>query len=295
MDGKEAYFGSDAFSLAPFTNRVAYLEDGDLAVASGAASDDLRWCRPKWVSRRIHVIPPAGRDQVDKAGHRRHFHGKGNLRTARKSSRPHGGTLCRRLGSNGGYFLRTRALCSKTRRGSPFRPAAPRSYYAGHDRQILVRERLARLPVESGRRFRAALSQPGLSRRRIMACASTFRNLGRPPIRSPRCVTRKAAGQRAASDRQRAAESSIAREADLVWPTLCRTGNRGCIDQSLHLPALRACAWRLRLPPVARLRSHRRSQRSKSSVHNLLLEIPRHMVSLLAQDEKIKALGQEIR
>jgi glucosamine--fructose-6-phosphate aminotransferase (isomerizing) len=27
----EAYLGSDAFALAPFTNRIAYLEDGDVA------------------------------------------------------------------------------------------------------------------------------------------------------------------------------------------------------------------------------------------------------------------------
>src|SRR6185503_11066322 len=32
---REAYLGSDAFALAPFTNRVAYLEDGDVAVVRG--------------------------------------------------------------------------------------------------------------------------------------------------------------------------------------------------------------------------------------------------------------------
>src|SRR5205814_7190113 len=31
----EAYLGSDAFALAPFTNRVAYLEDGDVVVVKG--------------------------------------------------------------------------------------------------------------------------------------------------------------------------------------------------------------------------------------------------------------------
>ena len=33
---QEAYLGSDAFALAPFTNRVAYLEDGDVAVIDTA-------------------------------------------------------------------------------------------------------------------------------------------------------------------------------------------------------------------------------------------------------------------
>src|SRR5471030_2818143 len=32
----EAYLGSDAFALAPFTNRVSYLEEGDVAVIHGA-------------------------------------------------------------------------------------------------------------------------------------------------------------------------------------------------------------------------------------------------------------------
>src|SRR5579871_4213551 len=31
----ESYLGSDAFALAPFTNRVAYLQDGDVAVVDG--------------------------------------------------------------------------------------------------------------------------------------------------------------------------------------------------------------------------------------------------------------------
>src|SRR5215813_273760 len=50
----EAYLGSDAFSLAPFTNRVAYLEDGDIAVVRGA--DVVIYdAEGKWVARQIHV------------------------------------------------------------------------------------------------------------------------------------------------------------------------------------------------------------------------------------------------
>ena len=42
----EAYLGSDAFALAPFTNRVAYLEEGDVAVIRGRPGRDLRRRRP---------------------------------------------------------------------------------------------------------------------------------------------------------------------------------------------------------------------------------------------------------
>ena len=92
---KEAYLGSDAFSLSPFTNRVAYLEDGDLAVVRGA--DVVIYdANGKWVARPIHIIPPSGGD-----GRQRWpppFHGQGNPRAA-GSRWPHHLALCRRVRS----------------------------------------------------------------------------------------------------------------------------------------------------------------------------------------------------
>jgi glucosamine--fructose-6-phosphate aminotransferase (isomerizing) len=69
----ESYLGSDAFSLAPFTNRVSYLEDGDIAVIKGAdvaIYDDAG----KWVARPIAVTSVAA-GIVDK-GNYRHFMAK---------------------------------------------------------------------------------------------------------------------------------------------------------------------------------------------------------------------------
>ena len=70
---REAYLGSDAFSLAPFTNRVAYLEDGDLVLVKGPevtiyGADD------KKVTRTIHITTAAAA-MVDK-GNQRHFMAK---------------------------------------------------------------------------------------------------------------------------------------------------------------------------------------------------------------------------
>src|ERR1700744_1765529 len=64
---KESYLGSDAFALAPFTNRVAYLEDGDVAVIQGAdvAIFDAEG-RP--VNREIKLTT-ASAALVDKGGH----------------------------------------------------------------------------------------------------------------------------------------------------------------------------------------------------------------------------------
>src|SRR5262245_46788933 len=70
---KESYFGSDAFALAPFTDRIAYLEDGDIAVIKGpkvAIFDGAG----KQANRPVQTISPAA-GMVDKGSHR-HFMAK---------------------------------------------------------------------------------------------------------------------------------------------------------------------------------------------------------------------------
>src|SRR3979490_2459026 len=70
---KEAYLGSDAFSLSPFTNKVAYLEDGDIAVVKGADVTIFEAAGKK-VQRPIRVVPQSA-GIVDKGNHR-HFMAK---------------------------------------------------------------------------------------------------------------------------------------------------------------------------------------------------------------------------
>jgi glucosamine--fructose-6-phosphate aminotransferase (isomerizing) len=69
----EMFFGSDAFALAPFTNRVTYMEEGDLAVLhhSGATIYTVN----DVVVQRPIVITQAGAALVDKGNHR-HFMAK---------------------------------------------------------------------------------------------------------------------------------------------------------------------------------------------------------------------------
>ena len=69
----EAYIGSDAFALAPFTNRVTYLEDGDVVVIRGPnVSIFDEQGRP---ANRELKITTASAALVDKAGHN-HFMAK---------------------------------------------------------------------------------------------------------------------------------------------------------------------------------------------------------------------------
>ena len=69
----EAYLGSDAFALAPFTNRVSYLEEGDVVVIDqGQVSIFDEAGRP---ANREIKITSASAALVDKAGHS-HFMAK---------------------------------------------------------------------------------------------------------------------------------------------------------------------------------------------------------------------------
>ncbi|MCB2112517.1 MAG: glutamine--fructose-6-phosphate transaminase (isomerizing) [Parvularculaceae bacterium] len=69
----EMFLGSDAYALAPFTNRVTYLEEGDFAVLTRASFEiyDESGAR----AARAETISSAADSMVDKDGHR-HFMAK---------------------------------------------------------------------------------------------------------------------------------------------------------------------------------------------------------------------------
>ncbi len=69
----EAYIGSDAFALAPFTNRVAYLEEGDVVVIKGSEVTIFD-SHGRRANREIKITS-ASAALVDKAGHS-HFMAK---------------------------------------------------------------------------------------------------------------------------------------------------------------------------------------------------------------------------
>jgi len=69
----EMYLGSDAIALAPFTDTVAYLEDGDSVVIS-RTSVEIRDAAGSRVERERHKAPPSS-FLVDKGNHR-HFMAK---------------------------------------------------------------------------------------------------------------------------------------------------------------------------------------------------------------------------
>ena len=74
------YLGSDAFALAPFTNRVSYLADGDWAIMPRRGGN-LRSISAL-VERLVKTVD-ASAAMVDKAIIA--THGEGNSRTARRA------------------------------------------------------------------------------------------------------------------------------------------------------------------------------------------------------------------
>ena len=69
----EMYLGSDALALAPFTDRIAYLDEGDWAVVTRAGAE-VHDASGKLVKRRIQRSP-AGSLLAEK-GNYRHFMAK---------------------------------------------------------------------------------------------------------------------------------------------------------------------------------------------------------------------------
>ncbi|MDA8775876.1 glutamine--fructose-6-phosphate transaminase (isomerizing) [Alphaproteobacteria bacterium] len=67
----EMYLGSDAFALAPFTNRVCYLKDGDWAVMRRDGAEIFALGQDGTVERQVEIVDAAAA-MVDK-GNYRHF------------------------------------------------------------------------------------------------------------------------------------------------------------------------------------------------------------------------------
>jgi glucosamine--fructose-6-phosphate aminotransferase (isomerizing) len=276
---KEAYLGSDAFSLAPFTNRVAYLEDGDIAVVRGP--DVVIYdAAGKWVARAIHVIPPSAAI-VDKAG-QRHFMAK----EIHEQPEVVGHTIARYIDASGPMVaLAPEAVALFKNAPRLTISACGTAFYAGLVGKYWF-EKLARLPVEADIASELRYRNPVYPKDGLCLYVSQS---GETADTLAAMRDAKAAGQRVAAI-VNVRESSIAREADIVWPTYAGpeigvASTKAFTSQLSVLAALAIAAGRARgtLDPAEERR-----------LCSVLLETPRHMVSLLTQEPKIEMLGHEI-
>ncbi len=276
----EAYLGSDAFALAPFTNRIAYLEDGDVAVLRGA--DVAIYDAEGRLANRQIRIASASAGLVDKGGYRHfmakeiheqpevightlaHYIDPANLKTA-----------FRETAAIDALKLATRLTVS----------ACGTAYYAGLIGKYWF-EKLARLAVEadvaSELRYRDPVYPEGGVALFISQSGETADTLA--ALRDA-----KAQGQTTLAI-VNVPESSIAREADIVLPTFAGpeigvASTKAFTCQLAVLASLAIAAGRAR---------GSLDEAGEQALVAALLETPRHIVDFLHQEPKLEELGGEI-
>ena len=276
----ETYLGSDAFALAPFTNRVAYLEEGDVAVIDGTAVQIFdAMGRP--ANREIQITSVSAAI-VDKAGHS-HFMAK----EIHEQPEVIGHTLAHYLDPAGPAVrhrdVGLRAVLAAAQRLTIC--ACGTSYYAGMVGKYWF-EKLARLAVEievaSELRYRDAVYPEKGAALFISQSGETADTLA--ALRDA-----KAKGQTIIAV-VNVVESSIAREADIVLPTYAGP-EIGVASTKAFTCQLAALASFAIAAGVARGHLTAEDERKLCAT---LLETPRHVAELLKQEAQIKAVAEDI-
>jgi len=275
----EMYLGSDAIALAPFTDVISYLEDGDWVVVrrDGAEIHDAAG---RAVKRTVQKLTAAG-FLVDKGNHR-HFMAK----EIHEQPEVVGHTLAHCLDMSGERVALPVALPFDFRKLERMAiSACGTAYYAGLIAKYWF-ERFARLPVEidiaSEFRYREAPLRAGDLSIFVSQSGETADTL---------------ASLRYAREQKQhvlsiinVPNSTIARESDVVLPTLAgpEIGVASTKAFTCQLAAL-AC--------VAIAAGRARGVLSEVDERKLvraLIEVPRHMAAALAIEPAIEHLARDL-
>ncbi len=274
----EMFLGSDAIALAPFTSRVTYLEDGDMAVVRRDRLDVFDEAGRQVV--RPLSFTQASALLVDKGGHR-HFMAK------EIAEQPDviGHTLAEYVNFHEGRVTLPDMPVDLSAIDRITITACGTAHYAGMVAKYWI-ERLARLPVEvdvaSEFRYREApLKEGGLSLV-ISQSGETADTLA-----ALRYCKEK--GQVVAAV-VNVPESTIARESDVILRTYAgpEIGVASTKAFTCQLAVLAAFAIHL-----ARVRGCMDADEEKRLVKTLS-EVPRLVVTALKQDAHIDAVAQKI-
>ncbi len=275
----QMYLGSDAIALAPFTNAIAYLEDGDSVIVrrSGAAVRDAAG-RP--VTRPM-IRSSASAFLLDKGNHR-HFMAK----EIHEQPEVVGHTLAHYVDFTAGRIELPDPLPFDFRAIDRISiSACGTAYYAGLIGKYWF-ERFARLPVEidvaSEFRYREAPFAPG--------------NLALFVSQSGETADTLATLRYARAQKQHivsivnVATSTIARESDVVMPTLAGpeigvASTKAFTCQLTVLASLAIAAGRAR--GVL-------SEEEEAKLVGALIETPRHMAAALALEPRIEQLARDL-
>ena len=256
------FIGSDAIALAPFTDTVSYLEDGDWVDRHPQGRGDPR--RRRAPSCKREVIKSQRLGDAHRQGQPSPFHGQGDSRAAR-SRRPYAGELLDMAAERVALPMTLPFDFRKLNRISI--AACGTAYYAGMVAKYWF-ERFAHLPVEvdiaSEFRYRDAPLEPG--------------NLAIFVSQSGETADTLASLRYAREHKQHVLSvvnvptSTIARESDIVMPTLAgpEIGVASTKAFTCQLAALAALAI-----AAGRARGVLTQSDEKQLVH-ALIEVPRH-------------------
>jgi len=275
----EMYLGSDAIALAPFTNRVTYLEDGDWAVVSHKGVEIFDEQDHK-VDRPV-IKSNATANLVDKGNHR-HFMAK----EIHEQPEVVGHTLAHYIDMNAERVALPFELPFDLRKVKRLSiSACGTAFYAGLVAKYWF-ERFARLPVE-------------------IDIASEFRYRGAPLEQGDLAVFISQSGETAdtlatlryAKEHKQnilsvvnVPTSTIARESDVVMPTLAGpeigvASTKAFTCQLAALACLAIAAGRAR---------NALSREDEQKLVRALIEVPRHMAQALLLEPKIEQLAQQL-
>jgi glutamine---fructose-6-phosphate transaminase (isomerizing) len=271
----EMYLGSDAIALAPFTDRVTYLEDGDWAILT-RTSLDIRDSSGAEVARPM-IRSQAGNMLVDKGNHR-HFMAK----EIHEQPEVIAHTLANYIDMAEGRVQFPDLGIDLATVGRVTISACGTAYYAGLVAKYWI-ERYARIPVEidvaSEMRYREApLAEGGLA---VFVSQS-----GETADTLATLRYCKASGQRIASI-VNVRTSTIARESDAVLPTLA--------GPEIGVASTKAFTCQLSvLACLAIALGRARGTLSAGQEQELvaaLTEVPRHITTILRHEAAYEQLA----
>jgi glucosamine--fructose-6-phosphate aminotransferase (isomerizing) len=274
----EMYLGSDAIALAPMTNRISYLEEGDLAILT-RDKVEIRDEKGVVVARPMQIVA-AGSFIVDKGNHR-HFMAK----EIHEQPEVVGHTLSHYIDMSRGEVVLPKLDFDFRNLERITISACGTAYYAGLVAKYWF-ERFARITVDvdiaSEFRYREApLPKNGLA---IFVSQS-----GETADTLASLRYAKEHGQHTLSV-VNVPTSTIARESGLVMPTLAgpEIGVASTKAFTCQLAALAVLAI-----GAGRARGHL-SREDENKLVNALIEVPRHMAEALKLEHEIERLAKEL-
>jgi len=276
---KEVYLGSDAFALAPFTNQITYLEEGDWAVLTPQVTTIFDRNDQK-VSREIETSS-ASAAIVDKGNHR-HFMAKEIFEQPETISHALGHYLDLTKGTapvpeDLPFDFAKLSKITIASCGSSFLAASVAKYWF---------ERYARLPVEVDIASEFRYREPPMAEGGLSLFISQSGETADTLAALRYCAGQ---GQHIASI-VNVAESTIARESDIAFPLLCGpeigvASTKALTSQLVVLACLAVAAGRARNVLDAE---------KEQELVTALLHLPSAVTEALANEDNIKTVAKKL-